>query len=267
MEGQDIQNIINITNYKETGYEDASFEIVGAPPSEEVFVPMQLSVMERNQPLTDEMFYDFGGNREESGQIWHLPQDVKFVAEDKKKSEEEEKLRHEEELQNALDEQFNQGLLAGKQESYEAAKQEYNLKLQEIEAHFTGVIEDLARQLKEKVQDIEKEAIKLSMHLTEKIIPYAVEINPEYLLPVIQEALGLCGGAIIKQIRVSPEDLEFINVVGLSKNLKEFDGSWQFVGDETIRAGCVVDTSAGEVEYDLNKAWDRTKKSIVSVLK
>jgi flagellar biosynthesis/type III secretory pathway protein FliH len=49
--------------------------------------------------------------------------------------------------------------------------------------------------------------------------------------------------------------------------MKEYDGSWSFVQDETIRAGCVVETSSGEVDFRLDQAWERIKDNVVKVLR
>ena len=254
-------------DYHETPYEDATYEIVGPPPSENTFVPLKIMATNSAHVHTDPMFQDFGGNREEGDALWHLPHSAKYISEDKKKSDEERRARREAEQQARVQEAYQKGLAEGVGEARAEAEAEMNEKLKQMHQVLSSLFEDYKTQLDEKIIAIEKEAVSFAVHLTEKIIPDAVEINPEYIVPLVQEALHLSGGAIIKQIRVSPADLEFITVVGLAKSIKEFDGTWDFVGDETIRAGCIVDTSAGEVEYDLNKAWDRVKHKVLSVVK
>jgi flagellar assembly protein FliH len=226
-----------------------------------------MAVMDRTQRQNDPMFFDFGGMKAEGSSMWHLPETVQYLSPEKKQHVEDLKAQEEErinsEIAQAKEQAFQDGLLQGQ----EQAKQEFNDKLQAIQTQMTQVLNDLQAQLSEQVVQIEKSAVELSITLAEKIIHHAVEINPEYIVPIIEEALGLCGGAIIKKVRVSPEDLEFISIVGLSNSFKQQDGTWEFVADETIKAGCVVETSAGEVEYDINKAWERTKASVTAVLK
>lgn len=264
---EDSDQFISVASYKETSYEDATFEIVGTPPSNEEFVPLSMAVMNRTQRQNDPMFFDFGGMRTEESSIWHLPETVQYLSAEKKQHVEDVKAKEEEKLANRIEEIKQQAFSEGTQQGITQAKVEFDEKLKIIQTQMTQVLNDLQIQLVERTTQIEKSAVELSLALAEKIIHHAVEINPEYIVPVIEEALGLCGGAIIKKVRVSPEDLEFISVVGLSNSFKQQDGTWEFVADDTIRAGCVVETSAGEVEYDISKAWERTKSSVTAVLK
>lgn len=255
------------SDYRETPYEDATFELVGDAPGPEEFLPMQIVTLERSQKMTDEMFFDFGGNRAEAERLWHLPKDVEYRSEDKKKLEEERMQQRELEIQARIDAAREEGFQQGAEQAKAQMEADMKEQLATIEQNVTAVMRDYKAQIDEKVVEIEKAAVRLAAELAEKIIPHAVEINPEYLLPIVQEALQLSGGAIIKEVRVSPEDLEFISVMGLADSIKQFDGSWSFVADESIRAGCIVNTSAGVVEYDLEKAWQRTKEQIITVLK
>ena len=83
----------------------------------------------------------------------------------------------------------------------------------------------------------------------------------------MREALKYAGTASIKKVKVSAQDLEFIEVMGLSKKLKEFDGSWAFEADENLKSGCVIETSAGEVDFNLEKSWERIAESVVRIIK
>jgi flagellar biosynthesis/type III secretory pathway protein FliH len=117
--------------------------------------------------------------------------------------------------------------------------------------------------MNQELQALEASAVKLAVEIGEKIVGHAVEINPEYITNIVRQALGKAGGAAIKTVRVSPQDLEFIQVVGVAKQLKEFDGTWAFEADDTIRAGCVVSTSAGEVDFQIDKAWERMRDAVL----
>jgi flagellar biosynthesis/type III secretory pathway protein FliH len=57
--------------------------------------------------------------------------------------------------------------------------------------------------------------------------------------------------------------MEFIEVVGVKKNLRGFDGTWNFESDPTIKSGCVVESSAGEIDFQLDKAWERIQTAVV----
>ena len=112
---------------------------------------------------------------------------------------------------------------------------------------------------------IERHAVELAVDMARNIIEGAVEINPEYIIPIIREAIQMAGGATIERVRVSPEDMEFIEVIGVAKRLKEHDGSWNFEADPEIKSGCVVDTSAGQVDYQLDQAWARARDEVLKL--
>lgn len=255
-------------NYHESPYEDSRYEVVGEPPGEEVFLPLEIQVIDDRVVKADPMFHDFGGaTPDNTAAIWHMPtgeHSIKFGdKKDDKEREEELRQQFAAELETARTEAFEAGRQAGLQEAQASIEQNN----QQVNARVGGIIKDIVSQVNEKVREIERESIQFVVNLTDKIIPHAVEINPEYILPILQEALGLAETAVIKRVRVSPADLEFINVVGLYKSIKEFDATWEFSADETIRAGCVIETSAGEVVYDLDKAWQRVKQNVAKVVR
>jgi len=138
-------------------------------------------------------------------------------------------------------------------------------KVKAIEERYRTIIDDLGGQIRQEVEAVERRAVEFAIQVARKLVGTIVEINPEYVLQVIQEAVKLTGGATIKAIRVSPQDLEFIKMLSPERQFKEFDGSWSFLSDDTIRAGCVVETSSGEVEFDLDKTWERIKESVTKV--
>jgi flagellar assembly protein FliH len=138
-------------------------------------------------------------------------------------------------------------------------------KVRAIEERYRTIIDDMGTQIRQEVEGVERRAVELAIQVARKLVGTIVDINPEYILQVIQDAVKLTGGATIKAIRVSPQDLEFLKMLSPEKQFKEFDGSWSFQQDDSIRAGCVVETSSGEVEFDLDKTWERIKESVTKV--
>ncbi|MEY4669768.1 MAG: hypothetical protein RL518_2467 [Pseudomonadota bacterium] len=159
-----------------------------------------------------------------------------------------------EEVKSALQQEFSAQLA-----------QESDAKIRAIEERYRTIIDDMQGQIRQEVDAVERRAVEFAMQVARKLVGTIVDINPEYILQVIKEAIALTGGATIKAIRVSPQDLEFIKMLSPERQFKEFDGSWSFRADDTIRAGCVLETSSGEVEFDLEKAWERIKESVTKV--
>lgn len=162
--------------------------------------------------------------------------------------------RHLEEMKVALQQELEARFAAESEE-----------KIKAVEERYRTVIDDMGSQIQQEVEGVERRAVEFALQVARKLVGTIVEINPEYILQVIKDAVKLTGGATIKAIRVSPQDLEFITMLSPDRQFKEFDGSWSFQADDTIRAGCVVETSSGEVEFDLDKTWERIKESVTKV--
>lgn len=268
MEGSQQEEKKSSVNYKGTPYEDASYSIIGEAPADEVFLPMSLSVIPRAQSTSDAMFRDYGGiDTEAQTSRWHLPEGIKHIAKETVENQQNEEERKVEEQRQHLEEIRAAAYEEGRQAALVEAQAQFEQHNQQINARMTELLRDMTKQLQERLALLERRSIQLSLDIAEKLVPQAVEINPEYIARILREALGFVGSSIIKQIRVSAEDKEFIDVVGLHKSIKEFDGTWEFVADETIRAGCVIETTAGEIEYDLTKGWQRIHDNVMKVLR
>ncbi len=262
-------SVLSQASYKGTPYADAEWEIVGEVHFNDDFVPMEVEVLKEKQlkVVVDPMFADFGGlGNSKAAKRWHLPEHLaaeSAIASRNKEQEGEQKKTTltDDEIAQIRQQAFSEGHQAGLDE----ASRQYSEKISAIDGSLKQVFSDLNKQLNENLRRTEVQAVDLSLNIAKKIIDGAVEINPEYIVRIIKEALGLAGGAAVHKIRVSPQDMEFIDVVGLTKHLKEHDGSWQFEADTSIRAGCVVETSAGQIDYQIDAAWDRLKESVIKV--
>lgn len=252
--------------YEETAYEDASWEVIGERPPSNEFVPMATDVLRTDGAVADQMFEDFGGiDKSGSAKRWHLPQHLAYkpVETAEMQQEQEQILRlKEEELQRLREETYQQGLAEGEAKGRAAAATE----IQAIKARNQALVRDLQGQVRDYLEDVVKQSVDLALQVSKKIIGTAVEVNPEYIIPLIREALHKTGGAVIRSVRVSPEDFEFIEFMGEAQISPEFDGSWRFEKDETIRSGCVVETSSGTVDYQLDTAWARVREQVVKVI-
>jgi flagellar assembly protein FliH len=254
--------------YTETAYQDASWEVLDDTRLSEEFLPMEVDILGSDQRKTDRMFADFGGGIKQDGpRRFHLPEHLAQQARDQGTLQQEEQAKKkafsEEELNSLQQQWLQQGLEQGLQQASEAEQQ----KRTQLEQHLAATLRDLNSQIQQNMEAIEKETVKLAVKISQKIIEGAVEINPEYILKVVSDALALSGGAAVTKVRVSQQDMEFIEYIGAARHLKEYNGSWTFEVDAGIKAGCVVETSAGEIDYQLDKAWERVRESVLKVIK
>lgn len=266
---QSIRNLSQVS-YKPTDWDDQSWEVVGRFEDSKEFVPAEFKVLPASDVTIDPMFADYGGLPPKSERRWHKAEyhvndasQMRSREERREQEEQQQREQLEQVVEAARAQAFAEGLEQGRRESAQA----HDAKLAELRQKIQTVLQDFQRQNVEMVQRVEQQAVGLSLDISKKIIAEAVEINPEYVFNVISEALKQCGTAIIRRVRVSPEDLEFLNLVGIEKHVKDFDGTWHFESDPSVRAGCVVDTSAGEVDFQLDKAWERVREKIIKVMR
>jgi len=258
----------NQASFKSSPYDDSTWEVVGEPPRPEEFYPMQVPQLKSDASMMDPMFADFGGGTQasEATDRWHLPQHLSHEGRAaSRKPEEDPNLVKilPEDLERLRQEAFEAGRLQGTEDS--VGSQHARMEL--IESSIRTMLEDLRVQMEEMATHIARKGSDLAVAIAKKVIDGAVEINPEYIVKTIEEALRLAGSATIRKIKISRQDMEFIEVVGVSKMLKDFDGSWTFEADDSIRAGCVIETSAGEVDYDLDRAWERIRDDVIKVVR
>ncbi len=256
-------------DFRETPYEDASWEVVGEVLENQDFIPMEVEVYSNEGLVFDPMFANYGGiPAAESVVRWHLPGEMAYQFGASQKQEEQElaieKIQlTEEELAAIKNEAFEQGKLEGMTQAVETR----NEKLQAIESSILGVTQDMQVQMSEIVGKVSEQAVQLALVISKKLLDTAVEVNPEYIIEIVNQALSLAGTASIQKVRVSPQDMEFIEVVGVRKHIQGYDQSWDFEADSTIRSGCIVDTSAGEIDYNLDLAWQRIQEKVMKVLR
>jgi flagellar assembly protein FliH len=256
---------ITQNSYNPTPYEDSSYEIVGEPPKKAEFLPMPLEVISNFDVATDPMFADYGGLYEgKTGQRWHLPEHLAYAIE---QAEEEERNREPTveitatELAERLHRMREEGYQEGFQEASQKAVEERHNHARQI----TELLRDVGFQVREELARLEISCLGLALDIANRLLRSSVEFDPEYLIPIIQEAFRLAASSQIFTVRVSPQDLEFIRVCGVRDFLGKEDESWDFIGDETIRSGCVIETSAGQIDMQLDSAFDRIKEELIRI--
>jgi flagellar biosynthesis/type III secretory pathway protein FliH len=214
------------------------------------------------------MFENYEGDKKPDGpRRWHLPEHLAHAPEMKSRKEEEQApevpVMPVAEAERLSAEAYERG----KQEMLAQAHAEQAEKIGQMAVQVETLLQDLQAQLNQELEEIERRSVIMAVAIAEKLVGTAVEINPEYIVPVLNEALTLAKGAAVRKVRISPQDMEFIEVVGIEKKLKGFDGTWTFEADATIKSGCVVETSAGEIDFQLDRAWERIQDSVVKAVK
>ena len=260
-------------SYKATKYQDQSWEVIGELPEVQVFAPMEIEVLPNTSLRIDPMFADYGGSAQsgpnQASSRWSLPDVNSKNKKNKNKSTEENNEESDEKLftEGEVSKLVSEAEERGKLQALEEAIALHNEKLSKIEGSMNSILQDLHSQLAENISLTEKYALDLTLAISEKILMHTVDVRPDYIETIINEAIDQCGTASVNRIRVSPQDMEFIQIVGIQKQLKQTDVEWHFDADPSIKAGCVIETSAGEVDFQLDQAFERVKENILKVKK
>lgn len=255
-------------DFESSPWLDQSWELLsGSETCSHDFIPMQITVV-AEQSVVDPMFADYGGRSEVQGEHrWHLPEHLSVAAAMSELGQAEEGPEVHELTDAEIEKIKKDAFDEGHKSSLEQHAQESQEKMAELELGFRNLFEDLKTQVAQERQLLEQKCVELALQISRKIIETAVDINPEYIVKVVNEAIESSGAAQIRKIRVSPEDMEFIKYAGIARTIKEFDGTWEFIEDPTVRSGCILETSAGESDYQLDKAWERVKDNVVKVIR
>lgn len=253
-------------DYKETPYEATSWEIVGNYHPDRGFVPMTLDVVDESSIVVDPVFADYGGILNGGDKRLHLPESEaydfkKYEDKDEKKEEEEEidviKLKQEE-IDSIKKEAFENG--------FNEATNKFNIEKEALENKYEvevkSVLDDLKQEISSYKDELEKEALNLSINIASKILNTTIKENPDYILQVIHTALDSVKGANIKKVRVSAKSFEFLKNINSKEEFSSTESNFEFVPDDTINKGCIVETSTGDANYNLDEAFERLVNGI-----
>lgn len=220
---EDVEEMpfVSQRDYRPTPYLQTDWEIVGEQVKERGFMPLEVNILHTEGGAADPMFevFDKGFSPRHELLLHGVGARKSHEAE-----EEEELSAHAAEIAR-LNAEWQAKLEAAQAASHEEGRKG-------AEARIMDRYEVLAQQLKAVTDSIyqqwsglagrlERQALDLSMNISRRILSTTVEAKPEYILEVIREALKQLGAAKPVRIRVSLDDFEFLNVIGLPLELSE----------------------------------------------
>ncbi|MCB0321828.1 MAG: hypothetical protein KDD60_12960 [Bdellovibrionales bacterium] len=263
-------------SYSETPYVDSSWEIIGDAPNVTQFVPMEVPVLPHDRAFFDPMFADYGGVAEQVTQRWHLPEEIalEIPAELRQAGIQASAASEgvldqplvagitEEEIELRCQEAYERG----REEALALAVMESNERLGQAEQRIQATLQDMEQQITEVITGLEHQALELSVEIAKKIIDTAVEIDPGYIAELIKEALSLVDEKKVFKIRISPEDYKFVHFIGLENRIRSQGCSWEFVSDDTVRSGCVLESDSGDADFQLDNAWALIKDKVLQLI-
>lgn len=251
-------------DYCPTPFTESSYELIGETVEKRDFLPMELDIIQTHVGSVDPMFEEFDGDRpRDSKKLWHLPEEFVFTGEHKV----EEVIDYDALMQANGAERFEAGRQEGYKEGYKTAEEQISLRYQTLSDRLTEITERISAAAEERFGKMEREAVKLSLDISQKILLTTVQIKPDYILDVIRQGLKTIGAAKPVKIRVSEEDYEFLQVIGMPAELSPQELGVEYVLDENVKSGCVIETDFGEADLQVEKMWAQLKTILEGVYK
>ncbi len=252
------------SNYRPTPYKPTQWEVIGERITDDEFSGMSLEVIRTYHSMGDPMFEQFGEESQFSGLTeWESPGSSKREKGQEEQSENDViKLEvFEAELKKSFEEGRQAGYQQGLTEQNNAAQAQHKA----LSVKLTQFAASIKQELNKHREQLEHKALDLAIGISKKIIDTTAEVKPEYIFDVIRKGLKSLGAAKPLRVRVSAQDYEFLEVIGMPADITPTELGVVYVADETIKSGCVVETDFGEVNLELDEMWEQVKDSLYAV--
>ena len=155
---------------------------------------------------------------------------------------------------------YAQGFLEGRAQAMLEAKQSIDEFMrgqgQASAAQLAALIGDVQAQLDSAAQEMAQGVLELACELSRQVLRHEVSINPQGLMPVIREALGVfIEDNRTTRIKLNPLDLE---VLGPAVRDEFKHLPLMLEADPLVaRGGCVMESPVRVVDGQLEKRWLR----------
>jgi flagellar biosynthesis/type III secretory pathway protein FliH len=259
---------ISQREFRPTPYVPTVWELVGEQVKERDFVHLAVNVLHDDVADPDPMFdvFDHGISKDENTFVHGIG-----LAKPAAASGEQESSPLAAEQLAQIQADWERQLEAAKKEAYDQgvrdAEATISERYEQLASRSKSITDAIYQQWATLGARLEKNAVDLALNVAKKILHTTVEVKPEYIYTVIRQALSQLGAAKPVRIRVSHDDYEFLNVIGLPVDLGETELGVTYVADESLKSGCVVESDFGELDLVLDRMWDDVKQHIYEVKK
>jgi flagellar assembly protein FliH len=155
---------------------------------------------------------------------------------------------------------YAEGFVQGRAQAMVEAQRQINEFIsnqgQETARQFAALFESARAQFEVAEQTAAQGVLDLACELARQVLRHEVSTNPNVLLPVIREALGiLFADSRSVLVKLNPLDLEMLQGV-LREDLPNV--SLTLMADPSItKGGCLVESGGTVVDGKLEKRWSR----------
>lgn len=152
---------------------------------------------------------------------------------------------------------FKEGSAAGYKEGRESAEIEVKAEVERLQM----LLSKLDHDLHEIDQHVANDLLDLAIALAKKVVAQALALNPNLIIPIVQEAIrNLPSTANHPRLFLHPDDAILITT-HLGNQIEQ--DNWQIREDPQIaRGGCRIEASGSEINASLETRWQRALAAI-----
>lgn len=152
---------------------------------------------------------------------------------------------------------FQEGHKAGHQEGRQLAETEVKAEVEQMHI----LLSALNKELNEIDQNVAQDLLTLALSLSKKMTSKALQVNPELIIPIVQEAMKhLPHTSHPPHLILHPDDAELIRKY-LSDQQSQSD--WKICEDEQIeKGGCHIETNGSEIDASTPTRWQQILSTI-----
>lgn len=165
------------------------------------------------------------------------------------------------ELEQVHQQAEEEGHRSGYQVGYQVGYEEGRQQVTEQVSHWRGMVEALQQQMVSVDQVVIEAMLDLSLEVARQMVRQTVQVNPDYVLAVIREALVLLPHFNqAAHVILNPEDAALVRQE-MGEQLSH--GGWKISEEERMERGsCRLDTAHSQIDASLEHRW----KTVVATL-
>ncbi len=149
---------------------------------------------------------------------------------------------------------YQQAKNEGYQAGYQEGKQHATVEMEATIQHLQVLMVKFEEELQHIDQTVAQELLELAIEFARKIVTQSLELKPELIIPIIQEAIQHLPSAMQPlHIILHPEDATLVRIQ-LENQLSH--SKWKIYENSQIeRGGCKVEAGGCEIDATLASRW------------
>ncbi len=164
-------------------------------------------------------------------------------------------------FQQAKEEGYAEGHKNGFNDGYEAGRQEAESEVKTEVAKLQALLSELGQNLQLIDQQVSEDLLALALDLAKKMISQALKIQPEIILPIVQEAMRcLPSTTQHPHLFLHPDDAKLIRQ-HLADQISQ--DHWEIrENDQLSRGGCYIEVNGSSIDASPETRWRRILSTI-----